>query len=288
MTRPSPPLTPSSASGTPCSAASAASAPTAAPGAARRARDGALPEQRDSRRARDRHPEAPAAAAPDGHLRERHREPAAGHVLGRGDEPARRWPPARTPARRPRGQGRGSADRRRRPPASAAYAEPPRPGPVAPARRTTRSSAGSAGPTSRSTSSASPTTPISGVGAIALPGASLYRETLPPVTGIPRARQASPRPRTASLSCQNASGRVGSPKLRQFVTPSGRAPVTLTLRVASATDIAAPRYGSRAETAWSPSVVATRARRVPFTRRTAAPRPGPATVFVWTWWSYCS
>ena len=36
-------------------------------------------------------------------------------------------------------------------------------------------------------------------------------ETLPPVTGRPSARHASPSPRTPSWSCQNASGRVGSP-----------------------------------------------------------------------------
>ena len=64
------------------------------------------------------------------------------------------------------------------------------------------------------------------------------------------------------------------------MTPSGRAPVMETLRVASATLIAAPRYGSSAATPWTQSVEATRPSGVPFTRRTAAPAPGPATVFV--------
>ena len=130
--------------------------------------------------------------------------------------------------------------------------------------------------------------PISGVGAIADAGDSLYSETLPPVTGRPSARHASDRPRTASVSCQNASGRVGSPKFRQFVTPSGRAPVIETFRAASATDIAAPSHGSMAPTGAFASVVATSALVVPLIRSMAAPRPGPATVFACTLWSYCS
>ena len=66
------------------------------------------------------------------------------------------------------------------------------------------------------------------------------------------------------------------------MTPSGRAPVMATLRVASATLSAAPSHGSSAPTAWFASVEATRALVVPLTRRTAAPWPGPTTVFVWT------
>ena len=72
------------------------------------------------------------------------------------------------------------------------------------------------------------------------------------------------------------------------MTPRGRAPVIETLRVASATESAAPSHGSNAPTDWLPSVVATSARVVPLTRRTAAPRPGPATVSAPTvesyWW----
>ncbi len=59
------------------------------------------------------------------------------------------------------------------------------------------------------------------------------------------------------------------------MTPSGRAPVIDTLRVASATLSAAPSHGSSAPTAWLPSVVATSAFVVPLIRRTAAPWPGP-------------
>ena len=173
-------------------------------------------------------------------------------------------------------------------PASRAYSLPPRPAPGSPTSSTALPSARNAGPVRLATSSSSPTTPISGVGAIADAGDSLYSETLPPVTGSPSAMQASDRPRTASLSCQNASGRVGSPKLRQLVTPSGRAPVIATLRVASATDIAAPSHGSSTPTGALASVEATSALVVPLIRSTAAPRPGPATVFAWTLWSYCS
>src|SRR5204862_8032743 len=116
-----------------------------------------------------------------------------------------------------------------------------------------------AGPTARETSESSPTTPIWGVGAIRPRADSLYSDTLPPVTGSPSARHASPRPRTASLSCQNASGFVGSPLLRQLVTPSGRAPVIATFRDASATLSAAPNQGSTALTPAFPSVAATSA-----------------------------
>ncbi len=70
--------------------------------------------------------------------------------------------------------------------------------------------------------------------------------------------------------------------------PRGRAPVMLTLRVASATESWAPRYGSMALTVWFPSVVATSAFFVPLTRRTAAPCPGQSTVLLWTHASYCS
>ena len=73
------------------------------------------------------------------------------------------------------------------------------------------------------------------------------------------------------------------------MTPNGRAPVIDTFRVASATLIAAPRYGSSAATPWTQSVEATRPSGVPFTRRTALPpRAGPATVLVCTVLSYCS
>ena len=72
------------------------------------------------------------------------------------------------------------------------------------------------------------------------------------------------------------------------MTPSGRAPVIDTLRVASATEVAAPSHGSDSPMPWTPSVLATSAFVVPFTRSTAAPRPGPTTVSAPTvesyWW----
>ncbi len=96
-------------------------------------------------------------------------------------------------------------------PASLAYSLPASPGPASPTSTTVFPSAVNAGPTRRATSASRPTIPISGVGAIAEPGASLYSDTLPPVTGSPSVVHASESPRTASASCQNASGRVGSP-----------------------------------------------------------------------------
>ncbi len=61
-----------------------------------------------------------------------------------------------------------------------------------------------------------------------------------------------------------------------------------TFRAASATLIAAPSAGSTRPTPATASVAATSAFVVPLIRRTAAPRPGPATVLAWTWLSYCS
>jgi hypothetical protein len=72
------------------------------------------------------------------------------------------------------------------------------------------------------------------------------------------------------------------------VTPSGRAPVMATLRAASATLIAAPSHGSMALSAWFASVEATSAFVLPLILTTAAPWPGPSTVFAWTVESYCS
>src|SRR5947199_6217050 len=51
-----------------------------------------------------------------------------------------------------------------------------------------------------------PTMPMVGVGSTVPAGLSLYKETLPPVTGVPNARQASAMPSTASRSCQKFSG----------------------------------------------------------------------------------
>ena len=75
-------------------------------------------------------------------------------------------------------------------------------------------------------------------------GLSLYRETFPPVTGVPRARHASAMPRQASENWKKTSGFSGLPKLRQLVMPTGLAPVAATLRADSATAAFPPSYGS--------------------------------------------
>ena len=94
--------------------------------------------------------------------------------------------------------------------------------------------------TRAATSSSTPTMPIIGVGMTAPLGLSLYSETLPPVMGVFRARQASAMPRHASRNWKKISGLSGLPKLRQLVTASGRAPVTAMLRAASATHALPP------------------------------------------------
>ena len=45
-----------------------------------------------------------------------------------------------------------------------------------------------------------------GVGSTTPAGLSLYRETFPPMTGVPKARQVSATPSTASRNCQKFSG----------------------------------------------------------------------------------
>ena len=121
---------------------------------------------------------------------------------------------------------------------------------------------------------------------MACPSVSLYRLTLPPVMGMPRARHPSAMPSTASTNCHMMSGRSGLPKFRQLVAPIGSAPAQATLRAASATARRPPSRGS--SQAWRPlpSTDIARARPVPLTRTTAAPRPGRATVLVRTMWSY--
>src|SRR6185437_14317108 len=119
-------------------------------------------------------------------------------------------------------------------------------------------------------------------------GLSLYSDTLPPVTGVPSATHASPIPASASRNWKKMSGRVGLPKLRQFVIAIGRAPTHATLRAASATAIRPPTRGSRYTYRPLQSVFIAIALSVPRTRSTAAsPPPGPITVLVRTVESYC-
>src|SRR6266436_4073503 len=107
-------------------------------------------------------------------------------------------------------------------------------------------------------SSIKPASPIVGVGATTPAGLSLYKETFPPVTGVPNARQASATPSTASRSCQKFSGLYGLPKFRLSVTASGRAPEQVRFRAASATAICPPSRGSSAQYNELQSVVAAR------------------------------
>src|SRR5437667_11060022 len=104
-------------------------------------------------------------------------------------------------------------------------------------------------------SSINPTIAIVGVGSTTPVGLSLYKDTFPPVTGVPIARQASAIPSTASRSCQKFSGLYGLPKLRQSVMASGLAPEHVRLRAASAAAILPPSRGSSAQEVELQSVV---------------------------------
>ncbi|MBA7591347.1 hypothetical protein ES708_33501 [subsurface metagenome] len=80
---------------------------------------------------------------------------------------------------------------------------------------------------------------------MASPLLSLFKLTLPLITGVSNARQASLIPLTDSSSCQNISFFSGFPKLRLSVTAIGKAPLQERLRAASATAISPPTKGSR-------------------------------------------
>src|SRR5205823_7674175 len=107
-------------------------------------------------------------------------------------------------------------------------------------------------------SSIKPTIAMVGVGSTTPAGLSLYKETFPPVTGVPNARQASAMPSTDSRNCQKFSGLYGFPKFKLSVTASGRAPEQVRLRAASATAIFPPSRGSSAQYNELQSVVAAR------------------------------
>src|SRR5438046_4552485 len=85
-----------------------------------------------------------------------------------------------------------------------------------------------------------PTIATVGVGSTTPAGLSLYKETLPPTTGVPKARQVSAMPSTASRSCQKFSGLYGLPKFKLSVTARGIAPEQVRLRAASATAMRPP------------------------------------------------
>ncbi len=262
----------------------------------RRAAARTVTTAREGSRRRGRRPGSrppPAGSAPPrplhvAHLGEGDGEPAPGDVLGDADEARARWRRAGTPGGRPRGPGRAWADRRRR---EASQRRVGGPAQARTGRRPTRTIvavADEGGPDQRLDVVGEPDHADlrrrgdRAARRLVVEGdvAAGDRDT----EGAAGVAQAA----DGFLSCQNASGRVGSPKLRQFVTPSGRAPVTLTLRVASATESAAPRYGSSAATAWLRVGRGHERLAGPLDPEHGGARPGPATVFVWTWWSYCS
>src|SRR5207253_10449614 len=107
-------------------------------------------------------------------------------------------------------------------------------------------------------SSIKPTIATVGVGSTTPAGLSLYRETLPPTTGVLNARHASAIPSTASRNCQKFSGLYGLPKFKLSVTASGRAPEQVRFRAASATAMRPPSRGSSAQYNELQSVTAAR------------------------------
>ena len=250
-----------------------------APGraAADLARRAATGSRRTGRRPASRRPPSRSRArvAPHRHLGERDREAAAGHVLGARDEaPRDRLADERLDGgSRSRSSGGGPSSGAT--PASRSYSQPARPGVSrrrAGSRRPRRGTPGRRA-SRRRRAARRPRSRASG----RWPAARRLVVQRDVAAGDGQAQRAARVAQAADrlASCQNASGRVGSPKLRQFVTPSGRAPVIATLRAASATDIAAPSHGSGWPTGALPSVVATSAFVVPLMRSTAAPRPGP-------------
>src|SRR5205807_1816742 len=108
---------------------------------------------------------------------------------------------------------------------------------------------------------------------------------------MPRARQASPRPRTDSDSCHATRGFSGLPKLRQFVSPSGSAPTQARFAAHSRTTSTVPVYGSQATLLPLPSIDTASAPSPPSwsSDSTAASAvSGRRTVRAPTIGSYCS
>ena len=175
-------------------------------------RDGLSPNRSTAGESATREPDARAEAAPHRALGEGDGEPAAGDVLGGGDEAARDRLADERLERPPRGRGRAPAGRPRRRTGQRGV------GGAGQARASPRRRAGSrrrrltkAGPTSVAMSSSRPTTPISGVGAIA-PGRRLVVER--DVAAGHRAgrapgtrRRGRGRPRSAARTPRAGSGR---------------------------------------------------------------------------------
>jgi len=75
---------------------------------------------------------------------------------------------------------------------------------------------------------------------------SLYKDTLPPVTGVSRALHASEIPLHEDESCQYPISFSGEEKFKLFVIATGSAPTQLTFLADSATAAIDPLKGSRA------------------------------------------
>ena len=75
---------------------------------------------------------------------------------------------------------------------------------------------------------------------------SLYKETLPPVTGVSKALQASAIPLQEDDSCQYPISFSGEEKFKLFVIANGSAPTQLTFLADSATAAIDPLKGSSA------------------------------------------
>ena len=74
---------------------------------------------------------------------------------------------------------------------------------------------------------------------------SLNKDTLPPVTGVPRNEQAFVIPSQDFANCQYPKLSSGEAKLRLLVTAKGIAPTQLIFLEASATEAIAPLSGSK-------------------------------------------
>ena len=75
---------------------------------------------------------------------------------------------------------------------------------------------------------------------------SLYKDTLPPVTGVSKALQASAIPLHEDESCQYPISFSGEEKFKLFVIATGSAPTQLTFLADSATAAIDPLKGSSA------------------------------------------
>ncbi len=143
-----------------------------------------------------------ALSIPNAALGQRNRQATVAHIVCRADQAAMPGGEQRSrsgPVRRPRRMRADDLPRRRGSARGTRSRPILRSAPRA-ARSRHRRPRGTRCASRGDTESMSPTIPITGVGYTAPAGLSLYSETLPPVTGVPSARQASPIPAIASRS----------------------------------------------------------------------------------------